>query len=660
MKYGRIISVALFLTILAVVGFVIAQDSSAAVIVLPGSGSVGTGYTITLMGFQAEEDVSLVITHVTNNEVYFQTTLTTDDDGSASTVIHSQRDDAPGEYRVQASVAEGASASTSFQILSSEEAEERSAPGPRYSDATAIQNGEWVGETTTESGVIAYSFSANSGDILDAQLSSEVFDAYLVLLNSAGAELTMDDDSGPDLNAHISEYTLPETGEYTLLATSWRYYHLGESASTGEFRLDFQLTSDAMPTPSSEASPSTSTTTESDSEGEFETEISASLSEAEPIMRFTFRASAGQSISARLRSDEFDPYLMIENTAGETLVSDDDGDGGLNSRIEDYTFSEEGEYSIVVSSWEYIHVDDASVSGAFNLLVWGDEIDWLSDDDTTEEQAAPAPPPEQQEEQEEEETESDADSSDEESDSATETETSEPAEPVATEAEEAVETATEIIEIPISYGDRLATPIGESETGLRYALTGVAGDRIDIAVSSYSKLDTHIAIHAPDGTLLAADDDSGRGYNPELLGLYLPQDGTYIITLDPVWQGDGQPVSIAIDLREPLVLSDGVLSIKLNNKQSMEVVSLTVEAAGDIRLRAQVTGSASDVIRFAAMQSGNTLATLQHSGLSEIEWLFTAPEAGEIRMSFGYEGENWVSFTLEQVVDQAESESPEE
>ena len=166
---------------------------------------------------------------MTNNEVYFQTTLTTDDDGSASTVIHSQRDDAPGEYRVQASVAEGTSASTSFQILSSEQAEERSAPGPLYSDATAIQNGEWVGETTTESGVIAYSFSANSGDILDAQLSSEVFDAYLVLLNSAGAELTMDDDSGPDLNAHISEYTLPETGEYTLLATSWRFYHLGEA-----------------------------------------------------------------------------------------------------------------------------------------------------------------------------------------------------------------------------------------------------------------------------------------------------------------------------------------------------------------------------------------------------------------------------------------------
>ena len=659
MKYGRIISITLFLTILAVVGFVIAQDSSAAVIVLPGSGSVGTGYTITLMGFQAEEDVSLVITHVTNDEVYFQTTLTTDDEGSASTVIHSQRDDAPGEYRVQASVAEGASASASFQILSSEEAEERSAPGPRYSDATAIQNGEWVGETTTESGVIAYSFSANSGDILDAQLSSEVFDAYLVLLNSAGAELTMDDDSGPDLNAHISEYTLPETGDYTLLATSWRFYNLGESDSTGEFRLDFQLTSDAVSTPSSEVSPSTSTTTETDSEGEFETEISASLSESEPIMRYTFRAVAGQSISARLRSDEFDPYLMIENTAGETLISDDDGDGGLNSRIEDFTFSEAGEYSIVVSSWEYIHVDDAAVSGAFNLLVWGDEIDWLSDDDTTEEQAAPAPPPEQQDEEEEEETESEADSSTDESDATPETETSVSDEP-ASETDEVVDTPTEIIEIPISYGDRLATPIGESETGLRYALTGVAGDRIDIAVSSYSKLDTHIAIHAPDGTLLAADDDSGRGYNPELLGLYLPQDGTYIITLDPVWQGDGQPVSIAIDLREPLVLSDGVLSIKLNNKQSMEVVSLTIEAAGDIRLRAYATGSASDVITFDALQSGNTLATLQHSGLSEIEWLFTAPEAGEIRMLFGYEGENWVSFTLEQVVDQTESDSSEE
>ena len=100
--------------------------------------------------------------------------------------------------------------------------------------------------------------------------------------------------------------------------------------------------------------------------------------------------------------------------------------------------------------------------------------------------------------------------------------------------------------------------------------------------------------------LLAEDDDSGRGYNPELLGLHLPQDGTYIIVLAPVARGDGQPVSIAIDLREAIALGDGAISIKLNSKQSVEMVSLAAESAGEIRLSALIDGEASTMITIEA------------------------------------------------------------
>ena len=658
MRSRRNTFLALVLIALAVVGWGLAQDTEAAVIVLPGSGGIGTGYTITLIGFAAGEDVSLTITGAANDEIYFQTTLTVGEDGSASTVIHSQRDDAPGEYLIQARVDDGASASASFQILSEDEAAQRAAPGPLYGESIAIDDGEWIGETTADAGVIAYDFTANAEDVLDAQLSSEVFDAYLVLLDADGAELAMDDDSGMDLNAHIAAYALPESGQYTLLATSWRFYHLGEASSVGEFQLDFQLqrNSDISP-PAEESAPATNeadaeeptSAAESGNEDQWETQISDALTEATPLMRYSFSGRAGQRISVRLRSDDFDPYLLIEDAAGDTVASDDDGDGGLNALLEDFTLPQDGTYSIVVSSWEHLHVDDALASGDFTLAVWGDAIEWHADDEESG-QSAPTPEPEPEDQEAAAETETDAEET---GAPAAVEETATPAPEENTEADEPADP----IEIPISYGDRIALPITEDGQGLRYALAGQAGDRIDIAVASYSKLDTRIAVFSPDGALLAEDDDSGRGYNPELLGLHLPQDGTYIIVLAPVARGDGQPVSIAIDLREAIALGDGAISIKLNSKQSVEMVSLAAESAGEIRLSALIDGEASTMITIEATQGDISLASLQLSKLREIEWVLTVPEAGEIRLRFGSMGAGELSITLERVADDTDAET---
>ena len=652
MRSGRNTLLALFLIALAVVGWGLAQDTEAAVIVLPGSGSVGTGYTITLIGFAAGEDVSLTITSAANDEIYFQITLTVDEEGNASTVIHSQRDDEPGEYLIQASMGDGASASASFQILSEDEAAQRAAPGPLYGESIAIDDGEWIGETTAAAGVIAYDFTASAGDVLDAQLSSEVFDAYLVLLDTTGAELAMDDDSGMDLNAHIADYSLPESGQYTLLATSWRFYHLGEASSVGEFQLVFQLqqnpgaasSDDEGASAANDTNSEGSTITTRSDDGETrETQISDALTEAAPLMRYPFSGHAGQSISVRLRSDDFDAFLIIEDATGDTIASDDDGDGGLNALLEDFTLPQDGTYSIVVSSWENLHVEDALASGDFTLDVWGDAIEWLTDDEQSE-QTTPTPEPEPEDEQADADSETDAEETD------TSAESTE-AESAAPESEDTTETAAPAapVEIPIAYGDRLSLPIAEDGQGLRYSLTAMADDRIDIAVASYSKLDTRLAVFAPDGTLLAEDDDSGRGYNPELLGLHLPQNGTYIILLEPVTRGDGQPVSIAIDLREPLVLSDSAISIKLSSKQSMEIVSLAAENAGEIRLSALIDGEASHRITIEATQGDVSLASLQLSGLQEIEWVLAALESGEIRLRFSSTGAAGVSITLERV-----------
>ena len=59
----------------------------------------------------------------------------------------------------------------------------------------------------------------------------EDLDAYLELFSPSGERLTTDDDSGGDSNAMISEFELPETGTYRILARGYG------GSSAGEYEL---------------------------------------------------------------------------------------------------------------------------------------------------------------------------------------------------------------------------------------------------------------------------------------------------------------------------------------------------------------------------------------------------------------------------------------
>src|SRR5690606_18853597 len=55
----------------------------------------------------------------------------------------------------------------------------------------------------------------------------------LTLSDPAGLELISNDDGGGSLNALIGPYTLPETGDYLITASSW------SGSSSGDFELIF-------------------------------------------------------------------------------------------------------------------------------------------------------------------------------------------------------------------------------------------------------------------------------------------------------------------------------------------------------------------------------------------------------------------------------------
>ncbi|NDJ62763.1 MAG: hypothetical protein GYB67_16695 [Chloroflexi bacterium] len=103
-------------------------------------------------------------------------------------------------------------------------------PGADPSDApTPIEYGAIVeGEMTNVTGV-GYTFKGVANEVVTIDLQGD-FDTYLTLLGTDGDEIASDDDGGTGSNSLISLFTLPENGDYTIIARALE----GE---TGSYRL---------------------------------------------------------------------------------------------------------------------------------------------------------------------------------------------------------------------------------------------------------------------------------------------------------------------------------------------------------------------------------------------------------------------------------------
>ncbi len=84
----------------------------------------------------------------------------------------------------------------------------------------------------------------------------------------------------------------------------------------------------------------------------------------------------------------------------------------------------------------------------------------------------------------------------------------------------------------IAYGQTVNVPIGAAQAAI-WLFNGLAGDRVIVSADAGgdAALDTALELLAPDGTLLAADDDSGPGLNPRLAEQTLPTTGLYSIVV---------------------------------------------------------------------------------------------------------------------------------
>jgi hypothetical protein len=194
------------------------------------------------------------------------------------------------------------------------------------------------GELTTAETFLTYHFTGQAGDAVSIALNSDDFDSFLRLASAENStiDLVTNDDGGGSLNALIGPYTLPETGDYVITATS-----LGGD-STGSFTLSLNKV-ELMTLTIGE-------------------ETSAELTSNAPVY-FSFEGKIGQALNIRVDSDDtIDTTLRLLGPDNYELASDDDSGGRIDPEIRSYVLDRDGTFTILVSPYSEGEIGEFTIT----------------------------------------------------------------------------------------------------------------------------------------------------------------------------------------------------------------------------------------------------------------------------------------------------------
>jgi hypothetical protein len=212
----------------------------------------------------------------------------------------------------------------------------------------------------------AYSFECSAGQQFQMDILSD-WDNYGMVFDPVGNIVARDDDDGDGLNARI-QYACATTGTYRLMVTTY-----STSTSTGSYTLRVQGLGGptpiqaqpqpiAQPVPQPIAQPApvmpanlipaagqmAQLAIGQTMRGRLETG-DQTMADGTFADIWQFQGGAGQTVTIDVRSDEFDTYIQLLDSAGNKVGEDDDSGGNLNSRLA-YTLPATGTYQIVVNN----------------------------------------------------------------------------------------------------------------------------------------------------------------------------------------------------------------------------------------------------------------------------------------------------------------------
>lgn len=354
----------------------------------------------------------------------------------------------------------------------------------------------------------AYRFRGRANERIVLTMQSSAFDPYLhlALLRAPSVRLLgSDDDGGEGVNARLVA-TLPEDGEYLVVASA---LSATGSSTSGNYTLGIAPCDSACAafsdapatrTAASYAAAIRAPRREIAAGDAVEATLAAgdsTLGDGAHFHAYWIQGTAGQPLRAAMQASELDPYLALLRLEGDSLVSvatDDDGGEGLHSFLE-ATLDRTGTYVLVATA------ASRSASGPYTLLV-------QLDSSSTREQFLAA---------------------------------------AATAGARAVlRQALAAPQQQLRMGQTMATGMPASAPRLEgsgrfqsYRFRGEADQRVVVTMESQT-FDPYLRLAHLDGkpaTLLASDDDGGDGTNSRIVAT-LPAAGEYLVIASIYSMGD--------------------------------------------------------------------------------------------------------------------------
>lgn len=196
-----------------------------------------------------------------------------------------------------------------------------------------------------------YRLDARKGQELLVTMESADFDTYLGFGALSGTEVDVtsgNDDAGGTSNSSL-RLSIKADGTYGILARALT------QGATGSYTISVREIEVAPPQPIAANTEVTGSLGEGDVD-----------SESRPFQAWLYRGTAGETIGVRMRSSEFDTYLVVGRVvdgAFEELTSNDDESDESTDSVVLYTLPADGEYVIRATAFS------ADAMGAYTLRV---------------------------------------------------------------------------------------------------------------------------------------------------------------------------------------------------------------------------------------------------------------------------------------------------
>ncbi len=341
-----------------------------------------------------------------------------------------------------------------------------------------------TGNIRDDNPAVAYEFNAQAGDIVTITMNSTVgnLDPYLVLNAPDGEQITLNDDDPQNdtLNAAIRNVTIPEDGDYVIIATR---YGGDDNPSTGRYALTIEQSVPIVAT----------------GQLEYGQRVIDTLDDTMFAIEYSFEASVGDVVNIQMNATtgNLDTLLLLLNEEGDEVTrNDDDSDStGFNSFIRNFIMPSAGTYTIIATRF---NEQVGTTTGEFELILTEgrDNVEVVQQSNT------PLPPPPT---------------------------------PIDNTGQQANLPLFEPQNIAgtVEIGGEISGSIPVDNGRLLYQFTGEAGQTVTIFMESVtSDLDPLIILLGPSGREIARNDDtnfSSGNLNSTIDNITLPIDGDYFI-----------------------------------------------------------------------------------------------------------------------------------